>query len=651
MPDRYIQSHISQIPLFSALNPEQLAWVATGFELRRYEPEEYVFRQGDPTTGLYMFASGSGVLLRTTGDGQERPVAVVQAGQYLNEKALLRDGQETASLYIQQPSTLLFLSRQSILTVVAHHPELRTSLGLQGSMAHHQHEVHFRGQRENEAVLLETRRHWWAYVRMAWLPILLLIGGFVLAVLVQQPALSLALVVLTLLVPGLLMLYFFLEWRNDALIITTQRVVRIHRVILTFSENVSEIPLASILEVNYELPVTDPFARIFGYGRLEVRTAGDGANFVLDLIPDVEKIQKMILEDRDLYTQRMSERERYAMRAEMERWLGREEGVTAGPGQQGQPGAASHIPRRGLLPTKFHNEQGEIVYRKHQIVWFQHVLGPLSIMLIGLVLFLLTLFVPLFQAFGAIGLAFAALLFVGGGIFFYWMDWDWRNDYYVVGDTIIKLIHRRPLWLQNENDQILIERIDNVAAETSGFWARILNYGDVRISLIGAEHPKVFSSVPDPLGIQAKISSRQERMKQRKDEELSRRQREALGEYLTLYHETVHGSDGPPMPQLPGAAPAAGQHPGYAGPTQPMQPLDPTQPMYPGHAGPTQPVRPAHPGHAGPTQPMQPYGPPAEGDDQVQRPHLSPGIPYSPTPRTGSRPPGIPRARRPDENP
>ena len=77
-------------------------------------------------------------------------------------------------------------------------------------------------------------------------------------------------------------------------------------------------------------------------------------------------------------------------------------------------------------------------------------------------------------------------------LWFYWSDWDWRNDLYIVRDDTIVMIHKRPLWLQNNRDQILLNQIDNVVAESKGFFQQAFSYGDVRISLIGADRFKVF---------------------------------------------------------------------------------------------------------------------------------------------------------------
>jgi hypothetical protein len=180
------------------------------------------------------------------------------------------------------------------------------------------------------------------------------------------------------------------------------------------------------------------------------------------------------------------------------------------------------------------------------------------------------------------------LLFLAGMSFYYYTDWDWRNDYYVVSDETITFIHQRPFFLQSSRDQILIERVDNVEAESSGLIASILNFGDVRVSLIGADDHKMFEKVHNPQKIQQDISIRQQRIKQQVLQEESRQQREMLAEYLKVYNEhqgksedtddAPHSTD-PTVPNPP--APDYTQFAQSHSPTRPNIPRDRSQPPPP----------------------------------------------------------------------
>jgi CRP-like cAMP-binding protein len=52
--------------------------------------KQYLFKQGDPATTMYIILQGL-VELQTVFEGKATPIGVVEAGQFLGEKAVLRD--------------------------------------------------------------------------------------------------------------------------------------------------------------------------------------------------------------------------------------------------------------------------------------------------------------------------------------------------------------------------------------------------------------------------------------------------------------------------------------------------------------------------------------------------------------------------------
>ena len=134
------------------------------------------------------------------------------------------------------------------------------------------------------------------------------------------------------------------------------------------------------------------------------------------------------------------------------------------------------------------------------------------------------------------------------------MDWDWRNDLYIISDDTITLVHKRPFFLQSLRDQILVERIDNVESLTRGIFAALMKYGDVRMSLVGADEPKMFHRVSNPQAIQQEISRRQHNKAERRAKYDAMQQRQILGEYL----DSVNGGN-VIQNSSPAGAPKAGR--------------------------------------------------------------------------------------------
>lgn len=400
----------------------------------------------------------------------------------------------------------------------------------------------------DEMILLVTRRHWWAWVRWFPVPLALMLLCFGLAALL--PPIAGVFVLIGLVFPAMLALYFYAEWSNDTTLITDTRIVRMTYNILRFSESISEIKLSSIQEVNAEIPAFDPFAYLFQYGYIEIRTSGDAGNVKITLLPNPDAVQQLIMEDMQAMKQRQRVQQRQQTQQDVERWM--QTGNQPNAVQGGFPNA----PKRETLPTSppfspfvtsYMNAEGGMVIRKHWIVWARGVMLPVMLLVSALIV----LIVGAVANVAAIGFGVAMVMFIAGGAWFWWADWDWRNDTMTVTDSTVILVHQRPLWLQNERDQVLLRQVDNIISETSGFFNRILSKGDVKMALVGSNTYKTFRDVQDPLRVQGEITRRQSQVKRQLVQQEAEDQRRAIGDYLTTYHHMV----GAPRTQTPDAPP------------------------------------------------------------------------------------------------
>lgn len=545
MADRFIQSHVQKLPIFQKLPPDQLDQVVGQFAVLRYEKGEFIFRQGQRIPGMMLLISGQGLLSQAGPDGREQVVGQVSANEYLNESALFIETTATLSLRVPETTIVLFMARDKMLRLIAEYPEIKGNLVVQGSRLPAMPDRKFGGQRENEQVVTVLRRHKWAFIRRLWLALipaaLLLFLG---AAFSQAAALSVAFAGLGVVVGGLLMVYFYLEWHNDSVVISDQRVVHIERGILTFRTTRSEIPLSSILEIKADIPSGDPFARLLNYGTVTIKTSGQGGNVKFDLMPAPQTVQNVIFTNQARFRENMASQTRNAIRGQVDdRVLHR--------GENDQKDAAGKKVRTSgsisPLQMKFTNEKGETVYRKHYLVWFGHVLLPLLVILAGAVILVFDMFSQLMP--NGLGLLSYLLGFgvVAAGIGgFYMADWDWRNDLYIVGDRTVTLIHRRPLFLQNVNDQFLLAQVDNISSDVSGAFSTLFRIGNVHLKLVGSsEESKVFRNIYRPGQVQAEIVKRQERARQLQQEEDAKRRQQEILDYLSVYHERISGETPP----------------------------------------------------------------------------------------------------------
>ncbi|XWX03486.1 hypothetical protein VZO05_13350 [Aggregatilineales bacterium SYSU G02658] len=433
--------------------------------------------------------------------------------------------------------------------------------------------LRFQTQRPNEIVLLETRSHWWAWVR--WLPIsvLMALGGVGAGLLL--PLFGGVFIVLGLVFALAFGLYLYADWVNDSIFITDQRVVRIQRNLLRFSQTVSEIPLTSIQEINADIPNWDLFALAFHYGYVVIRTSGSAGDVRLRMIPDPDKVQDLILMDMRQHRAAQGRPDNAEMRRMVERMItpGNAVEAFAAPPRTTTVGPV-RMPWSPFIAS-YPAENGAIVFRHHWYVWVKMVWLPLLV-LIGAIVSLFTL---QWLGLGVIGFGISLVLFVIGGAWFLWQDTDFRNDYMIVTDNTITLLHQRPLWLQNERDVLLLKRVDNIISESQGLINQILNKGTLRFTLIGANEYKVFKDIYNPLGVQAELTRRQGQARQQAAFDQQDQQQAVIAQYLQAYHEMMEErgllppAQSSPMPVSPMPAPRPTLSQG-----RPYQPYNPTQP-------------------------------------------------------------------------
>jgi membrane protein YdbS with pleckstrin-like domain len=563
MNNRFVLSHIRRLPLFERVASEQLPAIATIVQIVRAEPGMLLVKQGQPAQAMFLFVSGRALLTRLNHQGIEAQVGSVGEGQYVGEEALYSERIEPHSIHVVEPAVVLVIPKRALASVIAQYPELRANIGMQQVATRHQVKL-FEGQRADETVQHIYKRHWWVFARKLWLPLLLATALIVGAGLAAQtlPALALILLGAAVIVPGGLALVLYADWQDDCLIVTEDRVIKIVDEILIFEKRVNEIPLERVLEINLEIP-PDPFARLFNYGNIAIKTAGTGGNITMATMANPAEIQRVIFSARDRQRQSSTQRQRQAIEQELDKAFG--------VGTAQQPAASEPDPpsRRGFNPfrTYWVESTGERVYRHHLTVWGRHVALPLLVMMGAVMLGSASLIVPSLQAAGVIGLLVAALLFAFGVFWLYLADWDWRNDYLIIGRDMVTIIRKRPLWLQNEREQIRLSQIDNVVSEVNGLFDTLLRRGNIRISLIGGDvaDAKRFNGVGSPELIQSAISEQMARIQ--REQQIGALPGETIAEYLAAYHARLTGQAAPQDPAASAYVP-----PSYSPPSAPDAP-------------------------------------------------------------------------------
>ena len=560
MADPFVLAHVKNLPIFKNLPPEQLEAIAEAFEVFQVPPNTQIFQAGQTLPGMYLVVQGRAYLLQTGADGQEQLVGEVVPYQYLGEAALFKTVTETRTLRVIESVVLLFLSRERFELALEMHPQIKVNINSKHAPFAEAHKPIFKGQRPNEKVVIIQKRHPWSIVRLSLLPVLLGLAVVVAGVVFFAGSwVSLVLMALGFVLPAAWGYYMYVEWGNDAVIITDQRVIRVENVLWKLESNISEVPLSSVQEVNYNYPPADVFSRWLRYGTLEIKTAGTSGNLHLDYIPYPENLQKILLSDKENYHKADNEKRRDAIRAEIDRFLVADQQAQASSQQAERKSAAPAPVGTGPFSTRFVDEKGDIIYRRHLSIWFMHIFLPLVLIILGIIVTLLGVTTIDWGSTGIIGATGGFVLVLIGAVWLYWADWDWRNDLLILSNETVTLIHKRPLFLQNVSDQILLSRVDNVVSDRAGILDTLLNRGTVKISLVGDDKgmAKVFRDVYNPSRLQDEITGRRAAVLNKAREEELQRQRREIAEYIDVYHERISGTlpQQAPMPQQPPASP------------------------------------------------------------------------------------------------
>lgn len=562
MSDSAILNHLQRLPLFNHLPDHQLELIADIVQPLHFEPGVLLVKQTMPAQGLFLFASGRGLLTQLTpnpatpsGGMIDQPVGEIRAGQFIGSKALLEPTNEAYSVRIVEPSDVLFLSRQRFLNLLSTQPELRSNIERSpGTPQQTVEKPMFASQRSDEMVVQVFRRHWWSFVRYSWLPLLISTLLIVGAVLLLGTSALLALVALALavLIPVVIIYFLYVEWQDDALIITDQRVVRVTTTLLQLENQISEVALNAVLEVSITIPPADLFARLFRYGSVEIKTAGSQGNLSLSMVRKPNQVRDLVFVHRERVRQRAASDHQRKVQSEIAQVLSGKLDQQPAPIPKTAPPKDKPIdpvpaqPHLGFLQMQYEDKNGATVYRKHYTDWAAHIMLPALVIIASVFAMFVNLISPAFSGeWQGMGFIIPFFFILIGALTFYAGDWDWRNDMFVVSDDSVTIIKRRPLWLQNQVDQIRLSQVDNIVSTSSGIFDQLFKRGSVELVLVGADKPKSLHPVFKPEDVQEEISRRQVSYRARMAQQEEQKRRAELTEMLAAYHREISGQ--PPV--------------------------------------------------------------------------------------------------------
>jgi hypothetical protein len=544
---------LKNVRLFASLAPDNLARVAELATRHSYPKGSLLCRQDEFGETLYVIDSGEAILRQTDLLGIERPVGYLREGQSFGDDALLLGDAYGSCVQATTDIEVLSIHTQHFDRLLQEHPQIQKQLTLSRLLRErlHAREFRFPWQGEDEHSLLLRRRHWFALVRTLPVPLFTLLALSTAAWLLSWLGIAMSTPLTLLLIgalPAAMVLWYLEDWRNDFYLVTAKRVLHEERVVLVY-QTWDEVPLPKIQNIN----ITHEFlGRMLGFGTMHIETASARGTMVLDYLPDPEGMQEVIFKTVGYLRSRMGQEAEKEIRWALLRQTGRvetEEAVIYPPLPQEQPEKKPGLLGR-LLPSRpplrmRYKQAHQVAWRKHWVFLIRHIYLALpAAVLITIVVIAISLSrwpaqyrIPLFLV--------SLVLWMAAVFWLWWEVEDWGNDVYIVTDSLIIDVEKKPLFFAEERKQATLDVIQNISLRKQGLLPTILNYGDVLIQTAGTTGDFTFDGVSNPAAVQREIFRRIESYHDAQRRRQREQRKTELSTWFQVYHEMNQEKESP----------------------------------------------------------------------------------------------------------
>lgn len=353
--------------------------------------------------------------------------------------------------------------------------------------------------------------------------------------------------------------YYWLDWRNDYLIITESHIIHTEFDLSpgNFGRLVHTTPIDQIQSVEVEKP--NLFSTLFDVGSVRITTAAQHGSLSFDFLDDPIVVRDTINRLRQHVRELDAGREQAILREILEdhfqvtdpiQEVSDEDDATLTTSAE-RPGFFARLSRR--YGARF--VQGDVItYRKHPLTLVRHIVFPSLLLLLDIGFLFFVLFVRPID----LGIFWLVPAAVGLGALG-WLTWvveDWRNEIFQVTEDYVIDIDRSPFGTGETRKQAPLNNVQNVSADRPGLFATIFNFGNVYIETAGATADITFESVMRPNQVQRDIFARREQLRNRQQQQEKIRRRRELALMFDVYKQAIEQNRLPrrtPEPEEPEA--------------------------------------------------------------------------------------------------
>ena len=383
--------------------------------------------------------------------------------------------------------------------------------------------------RDEELLAAPYRHHWTLLLMRIITPALftaLFFGLFWFGLTANIALLSL-IIFIPLAVAVFFLVYVVHDWLNDYLVVTNYRFLRVRR--QRFIDNQrAQLPVDDAEESRLSKS-NNPIQWIFNIGQISIPGAGAGSGNAITFkwIKNPEAVQKVVENARKANRTRVTqERERNILKYAVNKRDNKPTVIMPPdlsrlkPVVEGESFWHTLVPVHPEVPAGA-NPEYKITLHKHWLILVQKASAYA-------LFFLLDLSVGLWFAVQVWTLNVLNLWFIGLAIFLIWLGsafalgfmlwyrWeDWRNDEYIITNTRVIDIERKPFGFSETKSVVTYGKIQKSEKTRLNPIQLIFRYGTVEVFSASGEKALDFVNVPDPEKVEEEIIYRSELAKER----------------------------------------------------------------------------------------------------------------------------------------
>jgi CRP/FNR family cyclic AMP-dependent transcriptional regulator len=121
-------SYLTRITLFSQLSRDELAVIAEQLKQKAFVAGSIIFSQGERGDSMFIIRSGRVRIYSQDRGGKELTLNVYEKGEFFGEFSIIDGEPRSANAQAVEPTELLVLRNQDLITILYDHPEIAISL-------------------------------------------------------------------------------------------------------------------------------------------------------------------------------------------------------------------------------------------------------------------------------------------------------------------------------------------------------------------------------------------------------------------------------------------------------------------------------------------------------------------------------------------